>query len=111
MVLKIGDITLPSPTDFSVGDEIIWSSNTGRVANGTMVGDIVACKRTLSVKWGVLTGSEFEIIKNALSNAFFKVTFTDDGVNITMNAYRGTLSKDMINKDYYKNVSVNLIEQ
>lgn len=111
MVLKIGDIMLPSPTDFSVSYEIIWSSNTGRVANGTMVGDIVARKRTLSVKWSVLTSAEFEIIKNALSNAFFVVTFTDNGESKTMNAYSGPLNKDMVNEDCYKNTSVKLIEQ
>ena len=38
--------------------EKIWSKNTGRVSNGTMKGDVVARKYTLSCQWPPLTRAQ-----------------------------------------------------
>lgn len=54
-VLKCGNVELPAPVSMSVADEIIWSSDTGRTLTGTMVGDVVAEKKNLSIKWNWLT--------------------------------------------------------
>lgn len=41
-VLKAGSLVLPAPVSISVNDELIWSSDTGRTMNGTMVGEVIA---------------------------------------------------------------------
>ena len=50
--LKSGSTSLPEPSTISSSDEIIWSSNAGRSSEtGKMLGDVVAQKKTLDVKW------------------------------------------------------------
>lgn len=115
-ILKAGDVDLPSPVELTVDDEIIWSENTGRAADATMLGDVMAEKKTAGIKWGILTEAELVLIKNNLKTGFFPITFRDDGLIITIPTYRGTLSKDILGflDDgiyYYRSVSVNLIEQ
>lgn len=65
-IIWSGSTTLPAPTSLSVNDEIIWSSDTGRTLSGRMVGDPVAQKKTVSLKWEYLTEAEEKIIKNTL---------------------------------------------
>jgi len=115
-ILKAGEVDLPGPVELSVDDEIIWSSNTGRTADATMAGDVLAEKKTLTIKWGILTEIEEVTIKTNLKSGFFPITFHDDGIDITILTYRGTLSK--VHKGYlddgiyyYQSVSVEIIEQ
>lgn len=115
-VLKSGDIVLPAPVSLTVNDEIIWTSDTGRTLSGYMIGDVVAEKKNLSIRWGVLTEDEYLLIKNTLIAGFMPFTFHDDGIDMTIEAYRGTMSKDQLGylSDgifYYRNVSVDLIER
>ena len=46
--LIIGDVTMPTLklSGLTVTKEKIWSKNTGRAANGEMIGDIIATKYT-----------------------------------------------------------------
>lgn len=115
-VLMAGPVILPAPVELSVDDEIIWSSDTGRTMDGLMIGDVVAEKKNLKISWGILTESELVMIKQNLIAGFFPVTFHDDGMDITIESYRGTLSKSVIGKlgdgiFYYRSASVNLIER
>ena len=115
-ILRAGDVELPAPVQLSTADEIIWSSSTGRVSDGTMVGDIVTEKKTLNIVWGILKESEVALIKNSLISGFFPITFRDDGHEITISAYRGTLSKEHIGQltdgnYWYKSVTVQVIQQ
>lgn len=114
--LMVGSTALPEPVQLSTDDEIIWSSSTGRTASGKMVGDVVAEKKTLNIKWGVLTESELYLIKNKLKSGFIPITFHDDGTDITIKAYRGTLSKEHIGRlsdgiYYYRSATVSIIQQ
>lgn len=115
--LKCGSTVLPEPTELSSGDEIIWSSNAGRSAeSGKMLGDVVASKKTLEVKWAWLTEAQVATIKNSLVNGFFPITFRDNGATVTITVYRGTLQKEAAGyigdgTYYYKSVSVSLIQQ
>ena len=116
MVFRAGMVDLPSPTSLTVDDEIIWSSSTGRALDGTMLGDVVAEKKTLSISWGVLQEDELVLIKSKLVAGFFPITFHDDGQDITITSYRGTLSKEVIGElddgiFYYKSASVSIIQQ
>lgn len=115
-ILKVGDVVLPAPDLISTTDEIIWSSNTGRTADATMVGDILAEKKTLSITWGILKEEQYLVIKNNLVAGFFPITFHDDGMDLTISSYRGNLSKDIIGKlddgiFYYRSVSCEIIQQ
>ena len=99
MILECDGQELPAPVSLKVDDEILWSSATGRTLDGTMLGDVVAEKKTLSVNWGILQESELMIIKNKLIAGFFPITFHDDGQDITIPTYRGTLSKEQLFQD------------
>lgn len=115
-VLKCGDVVLPSPVSLSTTDEIIWSKNTGRNNLARMIGTVIAEKKTLNVTWGILTETEYMIIKNNLIAGFFPITFHDDGEDITINSYRGTINKDAIGRlndgiYYYRSATVSIIQQ
>lgn len=114
--MSVNGTELPAPTEISVDDEIIWSSNTGRVASGNMVGDVVTEKKNLTIKWGVLQESEIALIKNNLITGFFPFSFRDNGVDLTVTVYRGTLSKEVIGYlgdgiFWYKCAQVKIIQQ
>lgn len=115
-ILVAGGVTLPPPVSISTSDEIIWSEDTGRSASGLMVGDIIAEKKTINVNWGVLTETEVGLIKSRLIAGFFPVTFRDDGVNITIDSYRGTMTKEHIGRlsdgiYYYRSCTVSIIQR
>ena len=113
-ILRAGGVVLPAPVSISVNDEIIWTSATGRTMDGTMVGDPVADKKTVSIKWGVLPESEVVLIRRTLTAGFLPFTFRDDGINVTIEVYRGTISKEQIGRlgdgiFWYRSVPVDSI--
>lgn len=115
-ILWAGSVTLPAPVAITVNDELIWSSDTGRTLSGLMVGDVVAEKKTLNVQWGVLTEAELVLIKNTLTAGFFPISFRDDGIEMTIESYRGTLSKEQLGwlgdgVFYYKSASVDIVQR
>lgn len=65
-ILWSGSTVLPSPVSISVNDQIIWSANTGRSASGSMIGDVVAEKKDVAIKWGILTEAELAAIKKIM---------------------------------------------
>lgn len=115
-ILWSGAVVLPSPVSLSVNDEIIWTSDTGRTLSGRMVGDPVAEKKTVSAKWGILTEEEMLLIKKTLVKGYFPISFHDDGVDLTIESYRGTLSKEHLGyigdgNYYYKSATVDIIQR
>lgn len=109
-------INLPGPTVIKAGDEIIWSANTGRISTGKMVGDVIAEKQTLNVKWEYLTAKEKNVIKKALTSGFFPVTVNIDGSPYTITTYRGTLQSEALGQlddgiYYFREVTCSIIEQ
>lgn len=115
--LKCGSTSLPEPSQISTSDEIIWSKNAGRSSEtGKMLGDVVAQKKTLEIKWEYITSNDAAKIANCLSPGFFNITFEDYGQSITIKAYRGTISKENLGYIgdgyyYYKSLSVSVIQQ
>lgn len=115
-ILQRGTASLPSPTSISINNEIIWSSNTGRIAtSGKMVGDVVANKETISIAWGVLTQAQLDVIENNLPGGFFEITI-NLGKSHTVTVYRGTIATSYLGKlqdgiHYYKSATVDLIQQ
>ncbi|MGN0464896.1 MAG: hypothetical protein ACI4F9_00935 [Lachnospiraceae bacterium] len=104
-------VALPSPTQIKMSDEIIWSSNTGRVASGTMVGDVIAEKVTVTITWEMLTEAEVASIRSSMPAGFFSITV----LGISFVAYRGNLQSDVLGiingTVYYKSVTVTAIQK
>lgn len=116
MVIKAGGVELPAPVSLKINDEIIWSSDTGRALDGTMIGDVVAEKKNISINWGFMTENDYILIKNNLIAGFFPITVHDDGSDITIDTYRGTLSKEAVGdigdgNYWYRSVTVQIIQQ
>jgi hypothetical protein len=69
-----------------------------------------------TLNWGILKEDEMALIKNKLIAGFFPITFHDDGQDITITSYRGTLSKEVLGdigdgNYYYRSASVSIIQQ
>ena len=113
--IKAKGTTLPSPTAISAGDEIIWSSDTGRDESGDMVGAVVATKKTFSIEWGVLTEAQFATLRTTLTSGFFTFQLVTDSTTTTITVYRGTLTGELLGTfggvTYYKNAAATVIQQ
>lgn len=115
--LKASSQNLPEPTQISSSDEIIWSANTGRSSEtGKMIGDVIAEKKTVEIKWEFITETEASLIKSALQSGFFSFVLRDYGTTVTITVYRGTISKEHLGyigdgNYYYKSLSVSVIQQ
>ena len=113
--IKANGVDLPSPVEIGTSEEIIWSANTGRSTTGLMVGDVVAEKRTLNIRWGILTAAEYDSIRSNLRSGFHPFTLTVDGAAATITAYRGAIAGTMLGTyggvTYYNDVSVSVIQQ
>ena len=115
-ILKCGSTVLPAPMSITSGDEIIWSKNTGRTTNGDMAGDVIAEKKTLDIRWGILTEAEVQLIKQKITTGFFPITFRDDGISMTINTYRGSLSKEHMGYVgdgiyYYRSATAQIVQK
>lgn len=111
-----GNMELPAPVSISIGSEIIWSSNTGRISSGKMIGDVVAEKEKVSITWGILRKEEYDMIKNSLTAGFWPLILDVDGEPYEINAYRGTLTRVPMGQlgdgsYYYRTASVEIVEQ
>ena len=114
-VISVNGKALPSPVEVSIEDEIIWSSDSGRDLSGLFAGDVIADKKTISVVWGVLSASDVNTIQSNLASGYIPVTFQDASGNVTIDAYRGTLSKVLLGTfggvTWYKSVSCKIIQR
>lgn len=94
--LVINGVTMPDPAleGVTIATEKVWSANTGRTVSGKMVGDIIAKKTTIKIKWPVLTMEEAAVIEAAVSNAetpFVPVSYLDmTGQRVEKTVYFGT---------------------
>jgi len=111
-----GNVELPRPSSISIASEIIWSSNTGRISTGKMIGDVIAEKEKLSISWNFLPKEKYDIIKNSLKAGYWPLLINVDGEEYQIDAYRGTLSRVPLpqmadGSYYYRSVSVDIVEQ
>lgn len=114
--LKIGDLEVRAQK-LDISREPIWSKNTGRVASGTMKGDIVAQKFKLTVTLPPMSDSEAASFDAAVLPAFFNVTFRSPttGKNVTKKMYAGSPKYPVYSYvddlPRYVGVAVDLVEQ
>ncbi|MCO7122021.1 hypothetical protein NIA71_08675 [Ihubacter massiliensis] len=111
-LFQAGGVDLPSPVSITINDELIWSSDTGRTQSGRMAGAVVAEKKNISVKWGILTENQLAKIKKNLPQGFFKLRLMD----LALTVYRGTIGSELLGDPgdgiiRYKSASVDLIER
>ena len=112
---------LPSPVEVKPTYEIIWSENTGRAQSGAnkakMIGDVVAEKKTYSIKWGIIDGTDFTSITTGLKAGFFYFAVAPDLATAKSTAtpfYRSEIAYEILpvgSDTFYKDVSVSVIEQ
>lgn len=118
-MLQIDGVTMPEPKQGGItfSEEKIWSKNTGRTTDGTMVGDIVAIKTKMKLSFAVLSGEQIALLDAAVSPAFIEVYFKDPRINAytTKTFYAGTPSYPVYSYaaglPEYVGTAVDLIEQ
>lgn len=94
--LTINGVAMPAPAleGVTITTEKVWSANTGRTASGRMVGDVIARKTTIKIKWPVLTPEEAALIETAVSDPdqpFVPIRYTDmRGNTVEKTVYFGT---------------------
>lgn len=115
-ILSVNGVALPSPTSIQIDDEIIWSSDSGRDLSGLFSGDVIAQKKTITIGWGILPERAVALIQDKLCAGYFPLTFWDTGELLTIESYRGTLSKVVLGQVgdgifYYKSASCKIIQR
>lgn len=114
--LKIGNLEVRAQK-LEISREPIWSKNTGRVADGTMKGDIVAQKYKLTITLPPMSDSEAASFDAAILPAFFNVTFKNPstGKNVTKKMYASSPKYPVYSYvdefPRYVGVAVDLVEQ
>ena len=97
--------------------EKVWAANTGRAANGEVVGDMIAIKTKIKCQWPPLSREQVAEIDMLVSNPFFQLTFSDPATNArkTITAYAGTPTYPVYSYvdgvKTYNGVSVDFIEK
>ncbi|MBQ3090008.1 MAG: hypothetical protein IJD21_05535 [Oscillospiraceae bacterium] len=119
--LTINGLAMPAPglEGVTIATEKVWSANTGRTASGKMVGDIIAAKTTIKLKWPLLTLEEALLIEQAVSDPdhpFVSVSYLDmGGRRVEKTVYFGTPSYTLYSwadgLQLVKDVTVDGIEQ
>ena len=68
--LTFNGVVMPTPKvgGLKIQREKVWSSNTGRTADVTMVGTILAIKDNVEISWPPLTMEEVALIESVVSN-------------------------------------------
>lgn len=94
--LTIDGVAMPAPKvgGMKIKPEKIWSANTKRTADTTMVGTILSIKTTVDLAWPPLTVEQVKAIESVVSNAekpFVRMSFTDQTGQVhEMEVYFGT---------------------
>lgn len=115
----IDGAVMPEPKQggITITKEKIWSKNTGRATNGSMVGDVIAIKTKMQVSWNILSGEQVAVLDAALEPAFISVYFKDPRLNAytTKTFYAGTPTYPVYSYatglPEYVGCAVDLIEQ
>ena len=76
--MKINTTTCKTPVDIKVDIERIYTADSGRTEDGTLFLSLVAKKRKLFVKWGILTNAEILKLETLIeSSVFLTIEYPD----------------------------------
>lgn len=114
-LITANGVALPTPSDLQMGIQDI--SNAQRNANGLMIIQRIATKKTITLTYAYLNATDMSTILNAVSGTYFNVTYLDPISNSTVTGsfYPGDRSLGYI--DYqngvprYNNLKFELIER
>jgi hypothetical protein len=114
-LITVNGVNIPTPSNYDVS--VLDISNAQRNAQGLMIIERIATKRTISLSYNFLSASDLSTILQAISSTFYNVTFLDPVTNsqVTSSFYAGDRAISMI--DYvsgvprYQNVKFELIER
>ena len=115
-VVVIGDTVLPAPTAISVNDEIIWFLEYRKNRIGPYGRGRCCTEKNISIEWGSAQGIRACIDQASNDCRVLPFSFRDDGIDMTISSYRGTLSKKQLGWlgdgiFYYKSASVSVIQK
>ena len=117
MSFIINGIAVKNPSSFK--KERYMITNMERLANASMVGDLIAKKRKFYFTYDAITGEELDRILEAIwdsDDLFFTLSYPENGVQKTAEVYVGSIPADLHRAGrttnwVWKDVSFNLIEQ
>ena len=113
----VNDVSIKNPSGFKI--ERYNVTNMERLADATMVGDLIAKKHKFYFTYDSISGYDLDIILEAIwdsNELFFTLSYPDNGVTKTVNVYAGSIPADLHRAGnttnwIWKNVTFNLIEQ
>jgi hypothetical protein len=114
-LIQLGGQTIKNPTSLDLEDYNI--TKAGRTADATMQIDFIAAKRKFLLKYDVLSGAEYAIIKSIIrtSTMFFNISYMDNDEQMTAEVYVGAIKRTTFRNDtgaiYFKDVTFDLIER
>lgn len=109
--------SIKNPSSFKI--ERYNVTNMERLADATMVGDLIAKKRKFYFTYDAISGDDLDTILEAIwdSNAlFFDLKYPENGVKKTAKVYVGSIPTELHRAGkttnwVWKDVTFNLIEQ
>lgn len=113
--VTINGIDIKRPETFKIDRYKI--STLERMADGTMVGDFIARKRTFTFTYSVISSIELKAILDIIWEAdtmFFTLTWVEDNVSKVATVYPGAIPQTLHHTGdvwYWKDISFQLIEQ
>ena len=107
---------IKNPSDFKI--ERYNVTNLERLADATMVGDLIAKKRKFYFTYDAIKGSDLDNILEAIwetDKLFFPLKYKENGKSKSATVYVGSIPTELHSaksKDWvWKNVTFNLIER
>jgi len=113
----VNGIAIKNPSSFKI--ERFNVTNMERLANATMVGDLIAKKRKFYFTYDAISGDELDNILEAIwdsTTLFFPLEYLENGVSKTATVYVGSIPTELHRAGrttnwVWKNVTFNLIEK
>lgn len=113
----VNSIAIKNPSSFKI--ERYNVTNMERLADATMVGDLIAKKRKFYFTYEAISGEDLDNILEAIwdsTTLFFPLEYLENGVSKTATVYVGSIPTDLHRAGrttnwVWKNVNFNLIEQ
>lgn len=113
----VNSIAIKNPSSFKI--ERYNITNMERLADATMVGDLIAKKRKFYFTYDAISGDDLDTILEAIwdsTTLFFPLEYLENGVSKTATVYVGSIPTELHRAGrttnwVWKNVTFNLIEQ
>lgn len=113
----VNSIAIKNPSSFKI--ERYNITNMERLADATMVGDLIAKKRKFYFTYDAISGDDLDTILEAIwdsTTLFFPLEYLENGVAKTATVYVGSIPTELHRAGrttnwVWKNVTFNLIEQ